>query len=347
MVYLKMKKAITSLAVATLLLSASGVVKAAENKEDWDEPVFIKGADLEGQDLQQTENALGVDDNYETYNVNVNDVSNYIPNSSNLSYIYSSATIEHKKWGKGVDVKIDTPDNITKVTSEQYQNAAITAGIKNAEIHIASVDQVTGEGALAGIYKAYEEKGNDLNAEDIQNSNQEMNDLGRISEENKGKDGYSDEALNASIADIKEQLADIKQNQDKQITQQQVEDTVNKVLDERGLSEILSENQIQMINNNMVNVANSNALTSDPKAFKQNAKDVLKNIEKKVEELIENDSEISSRSGAAKLKISKSYFNKIKLHKLNIKSFKKELFLIQQKNKKQEQKRTAENCTKE
>lgn len=286
MVYLKMKKAITSLAVATLLLSASGVVKAAENKEDWDEPVFIKGADLEGQDLQQTENNLGVDDNYETYNVNVNDVSNYIPNSSNLSYIYSSATIEHKKWGKGVDVKIDTPDNITKVTSEQYQNAAITAGIKNAEIHIASVDQVTGEGALAGIYKAYEEKGNNLNAEDIQNSNQEMNDLGRISEENKGKDGYSDEALNASIADIKEQLADIKQNQDKQITQQQVEDTVNKVLDERGLSEILSENQIQMINNNMVNVANSNALTSDPKVFKQNAKDVLKNIEKNSDDLL-------------------------------------------------------------
>lgn len=281
-----MKKAITSLAVATLLLSASGVVKAAENKEDWDEPVFIKGADLEGQDLQQTENDLGVDDNYETYNVNVNDVSNYIPNSSNLSYIYSSATIEHKKWGKGVDVKIDTPDNITKVTSEQYQNAAITAGIKNAEIHIASVDQVTGEGALAGIYKAYEEKGNNLNAEDIQNSNQEMNDLGRISEENKGKDGYSDEALNASIADIKEQFADIKQNQDKQITQQQVEDTVNKVLDERGLSEILSENQIQMINNNMVNVANSNALTSDPKAFKQNAKDVLKNIEKNSDDLL-------------------------------------------------------------
>lgn len=281
-----MKKTITSLAVATLLLSASGVVKAAENKEDWDEPVFIKGADLEGQDLQQTENDLGVDDNYETYSVNVNDVSNYIPNSSNLSYIYSSATIEHKKWGKGVDVKIDTPDNITKVTSEQYQNAAITAGIKNAEIHIASVEPVTGEGALAGIYKAYEEKGNDLNTEDIQNSNQEMNDLGTISEENKGKDGYSDEALNASIADIKEQLADIKQNQDKQITQQQVEDTVNKVLDERGLSEILSDNQIQMINNNMINVANSNALTSDPKAFKQNAKDVLKNIEKNSDDLL-------------------------------------------------------------
>ncbi|ALM58421.1 hypothetical protein SE1039_26380 [Staphylococcus equorum] len=46
-----MKKTLTSLAVATLLLSATGVVKAVDNKEDWDEPVFIKGADLEGQDL--------------------------------------------------------------------------------------------------------------------------------------------------------------------------------------------------------------------------------------------------------------------------------------------------------
>lgn len=112
-----------------------------------------------------------------------------------------------------------------------------------------------------------------------------MNDLGRISEENKGKDGYSDEALNASIADIKEQLADIKQNQDKQITQQQVEDTVNKVLDERGLSEILSENQIQMINNNMVNVANSNALTSDQKHLNKMQR-CIKNIEKNSDDLL-------------------------------------------------------------
>lgn len=48
---------------------------------------------------------------------------------------------------------------------------------------------------------------------DIENSNQEMNDLGRISEKN--KDGYSDKVLNSIIADIKKQLTDIKQ-----ITQQ-------------------------------------------------------------------------------------------------------------------------------
>ncbi|MDN8971907.1 DUF1002 domain-containing protein [Staphylococcus aureus] len=282
-----MKKLIVSTAVATLLLTVPGMSKAEENKEDWDKPVFIKGADLEGQDLQQTEDDLGVKDDYETYSVTTDDVSKYIPNSGNLSYIYSSATIKHKKWGNGVDVEIDTPDNITKVTSEQYQNASITAGIKDAEIHIASVEKVTGEGALAGIYKAYEEKGNELNSEDIQNSNKEMQDLTSISEENQNKDGYSDEALNASIADIKQQLADIKKKQDEQITPQQVEDIVNKVLDERGLSGTLTDNQKQMITDNMTNVANSNALTSDPKAFAKNAKDALKGIEKNSGDLLD------------------------------------------------------------
>lgn len=204
-----MKKIFVSITVATLLFSSANIALAKDDKENWDKPVFIKGADLKGSDLQQTENDLGVENDYETYSVTTDDVKKYVPNSGNLSYIYSSATIKHKKWGRGVDVEIDTPDNITKVTSEQYQNASITAGIKNAEIHIASVEPVTGEGALAGIYKAYEEKGNTLNTQDIQNSNQEMQDLTAISQENENKDGYSDEALNASIADIKQSIKDI------------------------------------------------------------------------------------------------------------------------------------------
>ncbi|HGO3192311.1 TPA: DUF1002 domain-containing protein [Staphylococcus aureus] len=286
-----MKKLLVSTAVATLLLTVPGMAKAEENKNDWDKPIFIKGADLEGQDLQKTKENLGVKDDYETYSVTIDDVKKYIPNSGNLSYIYSSATIKHKKWGSGVDVEIDTPDNITKVTSEQYQNASITAGIKDSEIHIASVEKVTGEGALAGIYKAYEEKGNELNSEDIKNSNKEMKDLTSISEENKDKEGYSDEALNASIADIKKQLADIKEKQDEQITPKQVEDIVNKVLDERGLSGILTNNQKEMILGNMTNIANSNALTSDPKAFAKNAKDALKGIEKNSGDLLDKAKE--------------------------------------------------------
>lgn len=48
-----MEKLLVSTAVATLLLTVPGMAKAEENKNDWDKPIFIKGADLEGQDLQK------------------------------------------------------------------------------------------------------------------------------------------------------------------------------------------------------------------------------------------------------------------------------------------------------
>lgn len=276
---MKHKKIMVS--VLTLSLAFSNNVFAQDDKasEKWDKPVFVEGADLSGQNQKETEQELGVDNGYETYKVDVDDVAKYVPDSSNLSYIYSSATIKKKRFGSGVDVDIKTKDNITKVTSDQYRNAAITAGIQNANIEIASVSPVTGEGALAGIYKVYEMKGNSLNENDIQNANKEMNDLSTISEENQDKEGYSDEALNASIADIKQQLAEVRQKQDEQLTQQDVEKIVNDVLKERGLVQILNDNQKQIIINNMVNVSNSHVLNSDPKSFKKQAKDLTKSIQ--------------------------------------------------------------------
>src|SRR5699024_12483976 len=53
-------------------------------------------------------------------------------------HIYSSSVIEPKSFRKGVETEIVTPDNITKVTEEQYTNAAISAGIQNAKIRVAS-----------------------------------------------------------------------------------------------------------------------------------------------------------------------------------------------------------------
>src|SRR5699024_142811 len=117
-----------------------------------------------------------------------------------------------KSFRKGVETEIVTPDNITKVTEEQYTNAAISAGIQNAKIRVAStVEPTTGDGALTGIVKAYAEEGKDLNEEDVRNANQEMSDLANISEENKGNDDYSDGAMNNAVAEMKEQVADEKQ----------------------------------------------------------------------------------------------------------------------------------------
>ena len=56
---------------------------------------------------------------------------------------------------KASKFKIITEDNITKITSNQYANAAITAGVSDVEIDVASVSKVTGESALTGVYKAF------------------------------------------------------------------------------------------------------------------------------------------------------------------------------------------------
>lgn len=288
---MKHVKKISSVIIASsIVMTTVGTAYAEESKiknADFSDPVFIQGEDLNKNQLDETKEKLNVKQDEDTIKVGVNDVSKYVSSSSNLTNIYSSGTIEKKNFGSGVDVTIDTPDTIQKVTQEQYTNAAITAGMKNVNIHIASVEPVTGEGALAGISKAYEEKGHTLNQNDVQNANQEMSDLNNISEENKGKDGYSDAALNGSIADIKEQLADIQKKQDEQLTEKQVEDVVNKVLDERGLNNMLTDNQKQTIINNMVNLSQSNVFQNNPKDFGKQANKLLKSIDKNHGDLIE------------------------------------------------------------
>ena len=81
--------------------------------------------------------------------------------------------------------------------------------------------------------------------------------------------------------------------------------------------------------------------TSSPPGRKNSQK--LKNIEKKVFKILENNPETSSRNGATKLGISKTYFNKIKVHKLKIKGFKKQII---PESTKEQQERAKKNCRK-
>jgi uncharacterized protein YpuA (DUF1002 family) len=70
--------------------------------------------------------------------------------SRSLSSIY----IQAKDVGSGLNV---TTKNINWVTADMYTAALTTAGIKDADIKIASPVSVSGTAALAGIYKAYED----------------------------------------------------------------------------------------------------------------------------------------------------------------------------------------------
>lgn len=252
-----------------------GVAQAA-NEFKPKEEIFIQGADLNNNQLVETKEKLGVGNNVTTYKVTNTDVIEYT--GTEYDFIHSSALIKPKRFTSGVDVEIETPENITRITREQYMNAAITSGIQDATIKIASVDQVTGEGALTGIYKAYATQGHRLNAQDIQNANQEMNHLARISENHQNKDGYSDEALNEAVAEMKAQIAEAKASH-QQLNSTTINQIVNQTLTERGLYQILSDHEIAVIQNIMVNVAESNVVNQDPDAFKKQATELKEMIQ--------------------------------------------------------------------
>lgn len=245
---------------------------------------LFKGADLNQKQLDETKDLLGVDNDVTTYKVDYNDVIRYT--GTEYDFIHSSAYIQPKTFGRGVDVEIETPENITRITREQYMNAAITAGIQDATIKIAAIDPVTGEGALTGIYKAYEAQGNTLNQKDIQHAHQEMNDLANISEANAQKEGYSDEALNQAIADMKSQIAEAKQN-NQQINQTTVTNIVNQTIHENHLNKILSDNDIAIIQNLMMNVAQSDVINQDPKAYQKQANALKKDIQKQASDKLD------------------------------------------------------------
>ncbi|WP_462130140.1 DUF1002 domain-containing protein [Staphylococcus pseudintermedius] len=267
------KKLFISGVVTSMLMV--GVAQGA-NEFKPKEEIFIQGADLNNNQLVETKEKLGVGNNVTTYKVTNTDVIEYT--GTEYDFIHSSALIKPKRFTSGVDVEIETPENITRITREQYMNAAITSGIQDATIKIASVDQVTGEGALTSIYKAYATQGHRLNAQDIQNANQEMNHLARISENHQNKDGYSDEALNEAVAEMKAQIAEAKASH-QQLNSTTINQIVNQTLTERGLYQILSDHEIAVIQNIMVNVAESNVVNQDPDAFKKQATELKEMIQ--------------------------------------------------------------------
>lgn len=128
------------------------------------------GATLSEEQKSQTLNVLDAN-NVEEDKIHLIDgdkLNEYLNDGSDSSTnIYSSSKVEFRNTGYGVHVEILTPENILLVSESAYQNAAISAGASNVDIKIASVTEVTGEGALAGVYEIFYQEGVDLNPEDI------------------------------------------------------------------------------------------------------------------------------------------------------------------------------------
>ncbi|MDO4467296.1 MAG: DUF1002 domain-containing protein [Bacillota bacterium] len=231
--------------------------------EKWGKPTIVYGGGLNQEQINQTTNLFGVTDKnnvYEmyTYGQDLDKYLNFV--GGNTASLISSVMVK-KTGSNGVVVKILTPENITKITQQQYANAAITAGVYNCEIEVASVSRVTGESALTGVYKAFEANGEVLDTNRTAVAQEELETTNAIAQENANTQGFNSSTLDAAMTEIKKELAEAKQ-QYGSIDQQTVINVVNNVINNYNLGNILSQDNINAIINLMNKYVNTSAIDS-------------------------------------------------------------------------------------
>lgn len=282
-----MKKPIFFTILATFV---AGIFAISQNTVYADEtPVVTLGSSLTKSQKSGTLKTLTAPlngANYQTITVTGSDLVKYLnPSGDNFttnSGVWSSAMIQKTSAGSGINVKIldyDGKNNITTITANQYKNAALTAGISDANIYVTSAIPIDGSGALAGVYAAFAKNGDALNQKQVNAAQDEMNTLSGITRENKSKDGYSDAQLNNAVAGAKSDMAKIGNN----ISDSQIRDIVNNQIKINHLGNTINNNQKNQIVNILIEVRDSGALNN--KNFKAQAAELSKQIEKNAQNI--------------------------------------------------------------
>lgn len=277
-----MKKFITLL--TAMLLSVVAMISFTKPVlADDDTPVVTLGTSLTDSQKQGTLKTLTAPlngGNYQTITVTGSDLVKYLnPSGDNFttsSGVWSSAMIQKTSSGSGINVKIldyAGKNNITTITANQYKNAALTAGISDANIYVTSAIPIDGSGALAGVYAAYAKNGNALNQKQVNAAQDEMNTLSGITQDNKNKKGYSDAQLNNAVAGAKNEMAKQGQN----ITDSQIRDIVNNQININHLGDTINNNQKNQIVNLLIEIRDSGALKDGN--FKQQASKLSSQIQ--------------------------------------------------------------------
>ncbi len=241
--------AIVSVAPA-ITQAATGDIDTTVTDEKWGKPTFVYGGGLSDNQIKETEKLLGIDnpENVASVAVTGSDLVNYLKEGSgNTANMISSVLVQKEDSGKGVKVTIETPENITQITQDQYANAAITAGVNDAEIVVASVRKVTGESALTGIYKAFDVNGEDLDQNRMEVAQNELETTNEIAQENADKSGFDSAKFDQAIIEIKQELADLKEKQGELATKEDIERIINDALKNNQLENVVTQDQINQL----------------------------------------------------------------------------------------------------
>lgn len=232
-------------AMTLLVVLASFAFPAkAENLK---QSVYAYGQSLTAEQKKETARLLGVSDKALEMQVNIDEMNTLLHDQYDYYQVYSSVYLEPSDKNSGVKVEIVTPKTITDITATQYANAAITAGATNMTIRVASVKAVDGSGALAGVYKAFSGTTGTLPEENVKTAQEELEVTSKITSEKQGKDGYSDELLNAALAEMKAQIAKQKQENGGTISVGDITTIINTVVNNYHLNEVLNDADISSL----------------------------------------------------------------------------------------------------
>ena len=233
--------------------------------ETYVQPEYVLGSSLSEDQKNQTLKKLGYNASTDTKELKTMtpDVYSKIMNVANDSslQLYSSAKIQKLGDKSPLEVKIETPENITKVTQDMYRNAAVTLGVEHAKITVAAPIPVTGESALAGIYYSLEANGAKVPQVNKDLAQEELKALSDINAENKDKNGYDANKLNVALADIKSGLAKAKESKGN-LTEEDVRKIVEDTLKNYKLDQVITGNQINIIINFALNLSKSDILSN-------------------------------------------------------------------------------------
>ena len=273
-----MKKRLLALLCALSIFVPSLAFAANDANKD----AVVYGAALNNEQINQMNQAFGVNSNdpnlaYKT--ATGEDLEKYLGYYTDNSNMISSVYIKKLPENSGIKVNIVTPANITSITQGQYTNAAITAGITDADIYVASPKPVTGESALVGVYAALADSGKDIDPERAKVAQEELETVNEISEENKNKAEFDPAELDKVVIEVKQKLAEHKEETGQAADANQIAIYIQDALKNVNLENVLSDNNINILINFFDKYQNSSAIDS---------KEVRENLIKFGNELADN-----------------------------------------------------------
>lgn len=271
------------LAVIMLLALVAPVISSVLAESSWKDEVYGYGAGLNEEQINTTSDFLEIKNkDIPKIKIDGKDTLKYLGEESTDSSMISSVYIKNN-GSEDVNVEVTTPLSITKVSSLQYSNAAITAGLTGVDIKVAAIRPVTGESALAGVYKALEQSGVEVDEEKTKNANEEIQVINVIAEENKDKEGFSKEKLNGAVVEAKQQLVEQKTESGQNIAAEEIENVVQTVIKDNNLQQFVNNVQIGNLSVVLQNFINSEDLDLEK------VKDQLNNLASQAKDLAEQE----------------------------------------------------------